>query len=56
MNNIFMCLLMNLKNHGKITSASMFDAGYSKITLVDGNDEYDISVMKRAKLEEEKDD
>ena len=56
MNEIFMCLLMNLKNHGKITSASMFDAGYTKITLVDDGNEYDISVVKKASLEEEKND
>ena len=55
MNDIFMCLLMNLRNHGRITSSSMFDEGYTKITLVDGDYEYDVSVMKRVKMEEEKD-
>lgn len=54
MKDIFMCLLVNLRNHGKIKSA-MFDDGFAKITLVDENNEYDISVIKKAKLEEEKD-
>ena len=56
MSDIFMCLLMNLKNHGKITSASMYDSGFVKINLVDGSDEYEISVLKREKVEEEKND
>lgn len=56
MNSIFMCLLANLRNHGRITSASMFDEGYTKITLVDGDNEYDISVIKKAKLEEKNND
>lgn len=54
MRNIFMCLLLNLIKHGKITSA-MFDEGFTKITLVDEDNEYDISVIKKTKLEEEKD-
>lgn len=54
MKNIFMCLLMNLRNHGKLKSA-MFDDGFAKITFVDGDNEYDVSVIKKAKLEEKKD-
>ena len=55
MNDIFMCLLMNLRNHGKITSA-MFNEGFTKVTLVDGDDEFDVSVIKREKVEEDKND
>ena len=56
MNDIFICLLMNLKNHGKITSANMYDSGYTKITLADDGNEYDISVIRREKVEVEKND
>lgn len=55
MNDIFMCLLMNLRNHGKITSA-MFDEGFTKITLVGSDNEFDISVLKKEKAEVEKND
>lgn len=55
MNDIFMCLLMNLRNHGKITSA-MFDEGFTKVTLINGDSAFDVSVIKREKLEEEKND
>ena len=54
MKDLFMCLLVNLRNHGKIKSA-MFDDGFAKITLVDGDNQYDVSVIKKAKLEEDKD-
>ncbi len=52
--DIFMCLLLNLKNYGRIKSA-MFDDGFAKITLVDGDNQFDVSVIKKARLEEEKD-
>lgn len=53
MNGIFMCLLANLRNYGKIPGA-MFDDGFAKITLVGDDYDYDISVIKKAKSEEEK--
>ena len=55
MRDIFMCLLLNLIKHGKITSA-MYDEGFIKITIVEDDSEYDVSVIKKAKLEEKKDD
>ena len=55
MNDIFMCLLINLRNHGNIKSA-MFNEGFTKVTLVDGDDEFDVSVIKREKVEEDKND
>lgn len=55
MKDIFLCLLINLRNHGKIKSA-MFDDGFAKVTLVDSDNEYDVSVIKKAKSEEEKND
>ena len=54
MKDLFMCLLVNLRNHGKIKSA-MFDSGFAKITLVDGDNQYDVSIIKNVKSEEEKD-
>ena len=54
MNGIFMCLLANLGNHGEIKSA-MFDEGFAKMTLVEEDSEYDVSVIKKAKMEEKKD-
>lgn len=55
MKDIFVCLFLNLTKHGKITSA-MFDDGFTKISLVDDDNEYDVSVIKKAKLEEIKND
>ena len=46
MRNIFLCLLMNLKNHGKITAAKMENDELTKITLVSGEDTYKIKVTK----------
>ena len=51
MKDLFVCLLLNLKNHWNITQTSMYDSGFAKITLVDGDDTYDVSVMKREKVE-----
>ena len=52
MKDVFICLLMNLKNHGKITSASMYNDGFSKIKLDDGDSEYEVSVMRKEKFGE----
>ena len=52
MKDIFMCLLLTLTTFGKLKSA-MYDEGFAKITLVDEDNEYGISVIKKAKLEEE---
>lgn len=47
MKDIFMCLLLNLTNHGKITEANMFKCGtYSNITVKTDNGIYRISVTK----------
>lgn len=55
MNSIFMCLLANLRNYGKIPSA-MFDDGFAKITIVGDDYDYDVSVIRKAKVEEAKND
>lgn len=55
MKDIFLCLLLNITKFGKLASA-MFDDGFAKITLVGEDAEYDISVIKKVKMEEEKND
>lgn len=49
-----MCLLLNLTTFGKLKSA-MYDEGFAKLTLVDEDTEYAVSVIKRTKTEDEKD-
>ena len=44
MKDIFLCLLVNLKNHGRITSASMDEESGSKITLIDESGKYQYKV------------
>lgn len=48
MKDIFMCLLMNLKNHGSVSQASMDDS-FIKIALVDTEFEYEVCVFKKEK-------
>lgn len=55
MENIFLCLLINLKNHGKLSSALFRDENYATVTVEDNNSEYVVTVMKREKVEVEKD-
>ncbi len=52
MSNIFMCLLMNLKNHGKIASALLKDDNYATITVRDNDSEYVVNIVKNMKVEE----
>lgn len=54
MKDLFLCLLLNITKFGKLESA-MFDEGFTKITLDSEDCEYDISVFKRVKTEEEND-
>ena len=47
MKDIFMCLLLNLAQHGKITEANMYKCGtYSNVTIETDNGTYRISVTK----------
>ena len=47
MKDIFMCLLLNLANHGKITEANMYkDGAYSNVTVKTDDGTYRISVTK----------
>ena len=55
MKDMFICLLLNLKTFGDITSANMFNKGYSAIDLVSGDDEYHICITKKEKEKKEND-
>ena len=52
MNSIFVCLLANLRNYGKIPSANMVDETFAKIKVVVGDNEYEVCVFKKEKGEE----
>ena len=52
MENLFICLLANLKNNGKIKSASIYDDELASITLVTDNGKYKVNIVKEIKLEE----
>ena len=55
MRDLFMCLLLNLKNYGKITAASLYRTGnYSSIELESDDAVYTISIGKEEKKEEVK--
>ena len=47
MKELFMCLLLNLKNHGDITAATMYKGGsFSSLTVETENGVYTISISK----------
>ena len=47
MKDIFLCLLLNLTHHGKITTANMYDDTFCSLKLVGSNGEYEINITKR---------
>ena len=47
MKDLFLCLLMGLKDHGNITEANLYDEKSSSIRLVEGDSEYLIFVSKK---------
>ena len=51
MNDLFMCLLLNLKNHGDITSASMNDH-FINVSFDDDENEYSLIISKEKKENE----
>ena len=55
MKDIFICLLMNLMNHGKITTANMYNDDFTKIILSGDECDFEITVMRNEKLEEKND-
>ena len=50
MKDLFMCLLLNLKNHGNIVAATMYREGkFSTIEVDKGDAIYTISISKEEK-------
>ena len=55
MKDIFMCLLLNLAQHGKIIEANMYkDGTYSNVTIKNDNGTYKIGVIKEDDSNENK--
>ena len=54
MKDIFLCLLLNLTHHGKITTANMYDDTFCSLKLVRSDGEYEINITKRVTKGEEK--
>lgn len=53
MKDIFMCFLLNLRNHGNIISANMYREGcFSTIEVEKGNATYKITISKEEKKSE----
>lgn len=47
MKELFMCLLLNLKNHGDVTAATMYKGGsFSSLTVENENGVYTICISK----------
>lgn len=46
MKNIFVWLLLNLIECGEIKTANMFNNGYSNLTVVTEDGEYNINIIK----------
>ena len=54
MKELFMCLLLNLKNHGNITAATLYRQGnYASIELETEDGIYSIGVSKEEKKNED---
>ena len=50
MKDLFMCLLLNLQNHGNIVSANLYkDSDFATIELEGKDCTYDISIRKEEK-------
>ena len=47
MKDLFMCLLLNLAQHGKLTEANMYEGGdFSKIKIKTETGIYSVSILK----------
>ena len=52
MTDLLMCLLLNLKNHGKITEVNMYKSGtFSTITIDTCKGIYHISISKEDEID-----
>jgi hypothetical protein len=54
MKDLFMCLLLNLTKHGKLTEANMYRGGdYSSITVESEDAIYTVTIRKEEKQNED---
>lgn len=54
MKDLFMCLLLNLQNHGKITAANLYrDGKFSSIEVERGDAIYTVAITKEEKKNED---
>jgi hypothetical protein len=52
MKDLFMCLLLNVVNHGKLTEANMYQGGeFSTMKIVTDSGTYSISISKEEEKE-----
>lgn len=56
MKDLFLCLLINIGKFGKTTLAHFYGEDFVQIKLEDSNNEYDITITRRDKNQEEKKD
>ena len=55
MKELFMCLLLNLKNHGDITAATLYKGGvFSSITLETKDGIYTVTISKEDAINEDR--
>lgn len=55
MMDLFMCLLLNLVRHGRITEANMYTGGtFSNVTVKTDNGTYKVSISKEETDQESK--
>jgi hypothetical protein len=54
MKELFMCLLLNLKNHGNITAASLYrDSKFASIEIESEDAVYTVNIAKEEKKDED---
>jgi hypothetical protein len=53
MKDIFMFLLVNLKNFGELKTANMYDSTFANIKFESKRSEYEISIHRKDKIQEE---
>lgn len=53
MKELFMCLLLNLQNHGDITAANLYEGGkFSNLTVETEDGVYTVTISKEEKKNE----
>ena len=54
MKDLFICLFLNIAKFGKVTSANFYNDDLSNIRIDTEDCEYEISIFRKAKVTEEK--